>query len=207
MTPAEVAARFVLYMDEPDQTFINDALIETFLDGAYQQFRDLVTNINPYIFTSAQPVTFNGRTFDLDPFFLGPLSAARMLRLLAIVQDTPNIVKMNIVQDPEALRVTPLGVLWTADTLTFAADVTGDWQILYLAEADITWTGAPTAFLDDLTPFHDVIALLAYAQYAIMDSATNEQILRHLQMRLVNLEEYVRERSSAGPFYVNHVPQ
>jgi len=211
MTPLQVSELFRLYIDEPDQTFISDANIETFLSAGYREFREFVTDIDPYVFLGAEPVTFSGRTFGLDPVFLGPAPTAafgRMLRLVAVVRDTPETFMLNIVQSPEALAMTPSGCFWSADQLMFSAPLSGDWQVLYLGDPDITWTNSPgpaTPFLDDLTSFHDVIALLAYKQYAIMDVANNEQLLQQLQFRLPKLEQYIRERTSAGPSYVQLV--
>jgi hypothetical protein len=87
----------------------------------------------------------------------------------------------------------------------FSRKLTGTFQVNYVPEGDITWTGTPTAYLDDLAAFHDLIPLLAYRQYAIIDGAENEPLLRQAANRFAKFKEYLQARAHDGGDYVQHV--
>ena len=50
--------------------------------------------------------------------------------------------------------------------------------------------------------FHDIIALLAYKQYAIRDANVNQPLMMQLGMRLRELEAYMNRRNFEGVQYV-----
>ncbi len=50
MTVAELVSKFRQYIDEPDQTFVSDADVNTYLDDGYREFRNMVCDINPVIY-------------------------------------------------------------------------------------------------------------------------------------------------------------
>ena len=61
----------------------------------------------------------------------------------------------------------------------------------------VNTTGAG-AFIDDLAGFHDIIALLAYQQYAITDFANNPVLVQQLLQRQKQLGDYLQTGRSWG---------
>tara|TARA_R110000751_G_scaffold63444_3_gene130898 strand:- start:913 stop:1218 length:306 start_codon:yes stop_codon:yes gene_type:complete len=88
--------------------------------------------------------------------------------------------------------------------LQLSGNRTGKVMVEYVPQSDINWS-APTSFIDDLTMFHDVIALLAYKQYAIRDGAINQPLMLQLSTRIDNLMEYMVERNNNASHYVSRV--
>jgi hypothetical protein len=88
----------------------------------------------------------------------------------------------------------------------FSHRITGDINVAYVPDSDVSWDpAAPSAYVDDLGLFHDLIALYAYKQYAIADAAENVPLLRQLVAREEALENYLTHRSVGSPNYVNNV--
>ena len=120
MTPAEVATKFRQYIDEPDQTFVSDADVETYLDDGYREFRNMVCDINPMIYNVTEQMTFSDeRTHDLATAtgsaasLLGAAptgTSGRMVRLNTItkVNTSGNITqRLEAVSNSQSLDVVP----------------------------------------------------------------------------------------------------
>lgn len=216
MTPAQVAAKFRQYIDEPDQTFVSDADVETYLDDGYREFRNMVCDINPMIYNTTADITLSSaRTHDLAavaPKLLGAdaISPGPMVRLNAIrrVDTDGNVTqRLEAVSNVQALDVVPSSYYLANTVLRFSSSLTGSYKIDYVPQGDITWTGgSPSAFIDNLTSFHDLIALLAYRQYAIIDGAESEPVLRQAATRMKEFQEYLQARAFDGYDYVQSVP-
>ena len=73
-----------------------------------------------------------------------------------------------------------------------------DIRIDYIPEPNVTWSnagGADTTYIDDLNRFHDIIAMLAYLQYAIVDVAPNNELNGQLARRIEQLRTYLEGRA------------
>ena len=82
MLISEVAALFKVYMDEPDQTFVDNALMANWLQRAYDDFRCIVTEIDPHVYGVSQTYSLSGvRKLDLDGTILGSAADPRMYQL------------------------------------------------------------------------------------------------------------------------------
>lgn len=216
MTPTEVYTKFRQYIDEPDQTFVSDDDVETYLDDGYREFRNLVCDINPMIYNVSEDITMSdSNTFDLvadTPKFLGPTITATGGRLVRINGfnrvDTDGTVlgRFQGVSNVRALSVMPSSYYLKGTKLMFSRKLTGSYSLEYVPVGDITWTGTPSVFLDNLSSFHDLIPLLAYRQYAIVDGAENEPVLRQTEMRLRRFMEYLQDRAHDGCDYVQNIP-
>ncbi|QDP48087.1 MAG: hypothetical protein Unbinned5179contig1001_43 [Prokaryotic dsDNA virus sp.] len=207
MTVAEVAAMFRVYMDEPDKTFVNDAQLSTWLASAYDDFRSIVTEMDPHIYLRQQVYSLsNARTLDLAtsaPAILGSTAAAgtRLYQLVNIYTIESTTQPNNIVASLEP----SLSVTSTYDSrsnytlqgtqLTFPEAVTMDIRIDYIPEPNINWAGLGASYIDDLNRFHDIIALLAYLQYAIVDVAPNNELNGQLARRIEQLRSYLEGRA------------
>lgn len=220
MTPAQVAAKFRQYIDEPDQTFVSDADAYVYLDDGYREFRNMVCDINPMIYNVTEQMTFSSeRTHDLSvstadaKSLLGtPTSSATatggaMVRLNGITKvnsDDRVTQRLEAVSNVQALDVVPSSYYLANTILRFSSELTGTFNVDYVPVVDVTWT-AGTYELDNLTPFHDLVALLAYRQYAIIDGAESEPVLRQAATRMKEFQEYLQARAFDGYDYVQSV--
>jgi hypothetical protein len=93
---------------------------------------------------------------------------------------------------------------WTLiDTkLMFSESQTETFEVSYAPVPSIDWDSA-TAFIDTLGPFHDLIALYAYKQYAIRDNALNPAWQMQSQMREVDFRHYLSGPNYETNQYVN----
>ena len=91
--------------------------------------------------------------------------------------------------------------------LRFSSRLTGTYEVNYVPEVNLTWAGGGAdTFIDNLSPFHDLIALLAYRQYAIVNNAESEPILRQASTRMSEFREYLQARAYDGYDYIQTVP-
>ena len=216
MTPAQVATKFRLYIDEPDQTFVSDDDVETFLDDGYREFRNIVCDVNPMIYNAIQDVTLSDvNVFDLvtgSPSFLGATptaTAGRLVRINGFNQvnsDGDVTTRFTGLTNPTSLGIVGSSYYLAGPRLMFSRRLTGTFQMNYVPEGNVTWTGTPSTYIDDLNTFHDLIALLAYKQYAIIDGAENQPLLRQALARRTEFFEYLQARAHDGGDYVQHVP-
>ncbi len=215
-TVDQVINTFRTYIDEPDQTFVPDSLVENMLNLAYIEFRRKVTNIDPNIYAQTLDVAAPGSTqVDLTALPAPILGATatnqnRLISLLSVyVPDQTNNVPalvFNSVQSLEALQSTGDAVFFTGSILFFNRVIQRPLRISYVPGHSVQFqAGIAGQFIDDLDAFHDMIALYAYKQYAIADAATSEQIVGQLQIRERELIDYLSNRNTAGANYVQNV--
>tara|TARA_Y100000004_G_scaffold178408_1_gene220977 strand:+ start:301 stop:984 length:684 start_codon:yes stop_codon:yes gene_type:complete len=218
-TVDQVINTFRTYIDEPDQTFVPDSLVENMLNLAYIEFRRKVTNIDPNIYARTVDIAAPGATqVDLTtvPLAAAPLLGPnaqpedRLISLLSvyIVDQTNNLPSLvfNSVQSLEALQSTGDAVFFTNNILMFNYVIQRPLKIAYVPGHNVQFqAGIAGQFIDDLDAFHDMIALYAYKQYAIADAATSEQIMMQLQVRERELIDYLSNRNTAGANYVQDV--
>ncbi len=217
MTVAEIVSKFRQYIDEPDQTFISDDDVNTYLDDGYREFRNMVCDINPVIYNVTANITLsNAISHDLaavDPKLLGETvaSSGRLVRLNTIVKrrgsDGRIMERLEAVSNEQALDVVPCSYYLANTVLRFSSRLTGTYEVNYVPEVNLTWAGGGAdTFIDNLSPFHDLIALLAYRQYAIVNNAESEPILRQASTRMSEFREYLQARAYDGYDYIQTVP-
>ena len=216
MTTAELIVKFRQYIDEPDQTFVSDSDVSTYLADGYREFRNMVCDINPVIYNTTQNITLsNAISHDLanvDPKLLGAdavASPGRMVRLNTIVKRNSEgriSERLEAVSNEQALDVVPCSYYLANTILRFSTRLTGTYEVNYVPESTVNWTDGNANFIDNLTPFHDLIALLAYRQYAIVDGAESEPILRQASTRISEFREYLQARAYDGYDYIQTVP-
>jgi hypothetical protein len=85
--------------------------------------------------------------------------------------------------------------------------------LTYVPESIVDWTKQEPSqeddgdeWIDQLGPFHDLIALYAYAQYAIRDWADNAPRQAQLQRREQQLVDHMSRRAGAAPVFVEDLP-
>jgi hypothetical protein len=155
----------------------------------------------------------------------------RMTRLQEVneLDAAGNYVRqIQVVSDESKAQpnVGPMRVYWSGPALVFSQPVVNLIQIIYnfeqqiglatglpgvavtAGQTDQTWVGQITAgtntIIDDnLQAWHDMIPLFAYYQYAIMDAASNTQLMDRLAIRKAEIMNYLQQRSAGSIHYVN----
>jgi hypothetical protein len=208
MMVEEVAALYRRYMDEPDQTFVDNAQMATFLSLAYDDFRSIVVEMDAYVYAASHTVLLaSARTLDLTGVLFGAAApAATKLYQLVDIYAVDSVALPNTV----FRRLSPaVNLKSTYDgrtdyglkgpTLFFSDEYSGTIRIDYIPEQNINWAAGVAAgtnvYIDDLNRFHDLIALIAYLQYAIIDSAEQPQLVALLIRRQTQLRAYLEARS------------
>ncbi len=219
MTPYAISSYFRELIDEPDFTFVTTTNVGTYLDIAYGQFRREVSNVDPMIYAKSVEFTSPGKTIDLtsitdtDGAAVNVLGNSvtegnRMIQLISLesVSSAGDVRhEFQPVNNASALNYTQFAYTWRGQTIQFSGSVTDTVRLRYLPEHAVPdWTGNVNQ-LDDLTMFHDVIALLAYSQYAMRDGAENPALIRQLNQRVAALREYVGSRTLESASYVQTV--
>ena len=210
MNTTEVFSLFQQYADEPDATWLTDADIQTYLDRGYDEFRRIVVELDPNIYYTSTNITFSGDTYELGGTatpvrILGPSPTTTRLEYLlgvhAINGSGEIVFSYELVPTRRALDTVSQAAMLTGTTLRLSGTRTGDVLIEYVPASDINWLAA-AGFIDDLTMYHDVIALLAYKQYAIRDAAINAPLYEQMQRRVQDLTDYIVQRNGNASHYV-----
>jgi len=206
MLAEEIAAEFVIYMDEPDRTWVDDPRTAIWLERAYDDFRASVIGIDPQIYALSQTYSLSGvRRLDLDGTLLGAGAANRMYQLVNIytIESTAQPDNVLALLEPavalESAYDQRADYVLRGTELFFPGEVTMDIRVDYVPEPAINWNTAIVAganvYVDDLNRFHDLIALIACLQYAVADVAENPQLLGLLGRRQDQLRSYLEGRS------------
>jgi len=204
---ADVAALFRRYMDEPDQTFVDDAQMAQWLSLAYDDFRAVVIDMAPYVYAQEHVVTLaDARILDLTGVLLGSAApaATRLYQLVDIYRvnsatDTDNVVRRLVPSlNLKSAYDGRSDYVLKGPVINFASEYSGVFRVDYVPDQDVDWVNGVlgvAVYIDDLNRFHDIIALTAYLQYAIVDSADNAQLLALLNRRERQLREYLENRA------------
>jgi len=156
-------------------------------------------------------------------------STGRMKTLVGVHQVDPNtnafIRRFQMVTNVAAMRGSNF-CAWSGNTLAFSEPINGTVMILHTYEQEIglaIYLGAPVPLNqidqswfpglavgtgvninDNLQAWHDLIPLLAYGHYAIMNAVDNTQVLGRLAIRKAEFRDYLMTRSFDAVSYVHH---
>ena len=216
MNVSEVATLFRSYTDEPDATFLTDADVSTYLTQGYNELRSFVMAVNPSIYTASADLVFTAAdSYDLTTGAIQLLGATitvgydRLMQIqtLADVSSTGTTVGtiFEPVADLSALDEAVHAYMLEGSTIRLDSKYTATLRLKYVPEQSARlWSNlAATTYIDDLTMYHDMIALYAYSQYAIRDSAQSAQVVLQLRHRESQLVDYIAHRVFHGPQYVS----
>ena len=212
------------YMDEPDQTFLSDAVMQRIMNVAYQEFRQKVMEADPNILSRRMDIPVAGNSVDLSTIPVtpttGPILAGggaavvaagdRMVKLLSVyttdgATGLPNAMFTGV-GNLQALTSGGPSYYLQGTTLWLSRQINTTVTLLYVGDGtNVVWQTTTTTPPDDLAPVHDLIALYAYRQYQMMDSAVSQALMIQIQSREKALEEYLQTRSIGGPDYVQDV--
>ena len=219
MNTAEIKALFQAYIDEPDGTFVTNANLNSYLDAGYNEFRLRVNEYNPDFYARQVIITVNAaNSYNLSSDAV-PAEAVTLVGPAPSVGAANAMIRLNSVRATDAAG-TQRGVIYRAvsglrslesnyqswcllgTTLTLSERLTQSFQLSYVPVADINWDAA-AGFVDMLGPFHDVIALYAYKQYAIRDNALNQAWQMQMQIREADFKSYLSGPNYEANQYVN----
>ena len=215
MTPAAIATLLRQFMDERRTSFITDADVESYLDLAYQKFRQVVCTIDPSPYVVRENISPTSAVYDYaappagGTVRLGSTAVAgnvldQIVDIFEIDADNLPVRRFQRVSDPSERTTTVNTYSLIGTALYFNTNVSGTTlSVHFVPVPTITWTGgSPTAFLDNLESFHDVIPLMAYSYYAIRDFAANPFLQQKLDAELSGLRGYLYRRAAHGAQYI-----
>ena len=216
MTPVELKSLFRQYTDEPDQTFMTNVNVEDYLRQGYREFRQLVLMHNPSVYQTSVNITL---TVSADSYELSSAAAAagtvlgsnpgspRMVMLLGVRQVEPasgdTLRNLYGLPSRRALGTSPDGYFLDGSVLRFPEKTTGTFAIDYAPEGLVNWSAG--TYVDDLTDWHDLIALYATRTYLIRDQGQNPMLLGQIATRERDFIRYIQERDVDAAGYVNEI--
>lgn len=219
----EIGALFRDYIDEPDESYIDDGYVARALKIAYREFRRRVASQDPNAYVTRVSLgTLATRTYDMsdvaNPVVIlgsGALTHPRLEQLLS-VYNTATDATHQIVQEQEALsqaRYNSARIEWSSGNPVFFdgavlywASVPGAVSIRYRGAPAVDWsrlTSGDNEFVDDFDEFHDIIALLACKQYMVRDGTRNFSLDELFDRRLKDFETAMSGMRTAGPMTVS----
>ncbi|QDP51240.1 MAG: hypothetical protein Unbinned1068contig1001_34 [Prokaryotic dsDNA virus sp.] len=211
MTGGEVFALFRSLTDESDSTFLTDANVKTYLDQGFREYRSLIMGIDPNLFVTQHLFTLNSQnTYDLAANnLMGPTAVAgqkveRILRLARINDTTRNEVMEYLAGAPSEMAIGDFGYALANTTIRFSDRQSGSFRLEYVAEPDLAtmFTSGSAAYIDDLSAFHALIALMGMRYYAIRDGGTSLEVERQLAQLKTDLNRFLSEGKNQDQRYV-----
>lgn len=206
MNTEQVAELFQQYVDDADQTFMDDATKVNFLNLAYREIAYKICEADSNIFAQSEVyVNISDDELDLATTFTGNkimgsnLDAVRLYRLMRVsrsetngdpryyLQSSNSLVEMRNDVNRYMLRGTKLLFSEQQDNVLLE----------YVGFQESPFTVGNTAagagvFIDDIAAyFGDLIALLACKHYQIKDFAANPVLVSQLNQRQNDLESYL----------------
>ena len=183
MTAKDLYDLVRLYMDEADDSFVSPPQVQQMLKMAYDQFRGMITQIDPSILSARVSIQMPANTTSYDlatgtPSILGKNpSAAKMQRLLSVQGLDPNGLPYMLFAGSgsfDELRGASFNSRYYLEgsLLSFSSWIPQPIRLTYVPVASVDWSKigpSDNEFVDDLEEFHDLIALLAWKHYNLRD--------------------------------------
>lgn len=190
----DVANYFRQLTDDPDLGFLSDALASSWLAIGHDHYYQFVTDSDPERHTTSLAVSLaNAIEYDLNGVVLGPaalgprlLQLSRVTRLDSTGRPVSYLRPVSSQEELASWDARGPKVLLQGTKLRFSAELTGDFSVDYVPVPNVDWgktAPADSEWIDDLLPWHDMIALFAALQYRASDNAPNEEIAQLLQVR------------------------
>ena len=204
MTIEEVAMMFRRLVDEPDTTFFSDAEVAAALKQGYAEFRGMVFKAMPEVYERTYSANVVGNSLALAGVLFGASpTQPRCLRVTRIeqVSDTTATATFQGLLDAAASKESlyslgyPVRWLLQGTNLLFSENLTRAIRINYLPADQLNWTAgivpASNVSIDDITDYHDLIALFAVQQYAIKDFASNKVLMQQYAKRVADFQSFL----------------
>lgn len=204
MNSQEVATYFRNLSNEGDLSFLDNAQLAVMLTQAHKEFRRLVTKIDESYYEATYNVTPTSDSLSLNNVLFGQTpSVARATRLVRVTFNTTSPGRpFQATASYEALHQCPYDAYWLqGNTLRFNRVIATPITITYIPAQSFAWnTGISAAtFIEDLAEeFGDLIALLAYNQYAIQNYASNPWQAQQAAVRTRDLSQHLMATRSGN---------
>ena len=211
----EIAEYFRYLADEPDKSFLSDARVAASLRIAYNQFREMVVKQTQEVYEKTYTFTPNGFFTDLNGILFGATPsegavAERMCRISFTNTNQGFAAFLSPAGSMEQLMtISDYKTKWflQGTVLRYNYSLNNQLQLTYIPESTVNWAAGmvPSShvFLDNLGQWHDIIALLAYKQYAIADYVDNPVLQQQLAQRIHDFDAFLsRGRSGDASKYV-----
>ncbi len=192
----DVMTYFRELVDAPDQGFMTDLIAQQWLQIGFDHYYNFMTLADPERFIKSYAATLtNVFELDLDGALLGSAAPAaqRMLQLVRVVRLDVSTGRPNQYMYPVASREQLDScaseydmVLLSARKLYFNVAQNGSYSVDYIPMSTVNWALSATGnneFIDDLIPFHDIIALYSALQYYASAGFENPQVDKLLVVR------------------------
>ena len=221
MNVAEVAALFKSYVEEADTSWLTDANVATYLGIAYEEFREFVMQYCAEIYVTSVDLVLNAQDqYELDgaePVVImgdpgvAALTHDRLRSILAIVQqDTGTAILdqrgfVELVTSWRSLIGQSQKAYLAGNTLHLSEPMTRTLTLYYVPHHSVDWTQFPSPadeYIDELFPYHDLIALYAVAQYSVRDGEVKEATRYLIERREKALQAYLARRATEDVSYV-----
>lgn len=214
----DVANYFRSMTDEPDKTFITDAQLVVMLQVAYNEFRTMVTAQDSSPYEETYNVAATGLTYlDLNGSLLGPTATLPVLqRIVRVCQiiSAANPTITRVLRPAASLETMRNGTAISESSyflqnrvLRFSRILDQAIQIQYLPVPTVDWAGGLNGgnkYIDDLSEWHDIIALIAMSQYQVKDFQQNPAAIMLLNQRKKDFHRYISEsRNGDAARYVS----
>lgn len=230
----QLATLFRQYVDEPDQTYLSDIDVQTYLQQGYREFRNMITDYSPWTYatkvridvtgeSSVETIQANFTNLNGNPVAIEGATAPstnkmeRIIRIYRPVSDNVAAEDFHIdayeytaVAERKTLYTT-YNSYWLGSDARIYFDTSPGTRLAleYVIDIDLTVFSLPfgATWFDRFDQFHDVIALLASKHYAIREQAENPVLAQRLVERIATMREYFMRRDYDGPHYVGRVDE
>jgi len=201
-----ISQLFIQYVDDADQTFMDDATKVSFLNLAYRELAYRISESDSNLYAQSQTyININDDELDLATTVLGNkimgsnLDAERLYRLMRVsrcetngdvryyLQPSNSLPEMRNDVNRYMLRGTKLLFSEQADNIL--VEYVGFLENPFTVGNTVAGAGI---FLDEVAAFFgDLLALIACKHYQIKDFAANPILMNQLQTRLQELDSYL----------------
>lgn len=217
MTGQQLGVLFRALVDDSDFTFFSQADVATALQLGYNEYVTYIANQVPTIYEKPYNFTLSGQgEYDLNGILFGPPTT---LPAPPLVDNAYRLTRMHSVNNgqfpdmgywltatdtlEELWNVGPTGSagvynrgrwLLQGTKLMFSAQLTGTYRLYYLPAPTIDWAAAiatPNVFIDNTSPYQQLIAYFAVQSYAIRDWAENPALERKMGQLLQQLDRWL----------------
>ena len=214
----ELAAYLRILAQEPDSTFLDDSTLTSILKMGYADFRSAVKQVQPDFYATSVSISPSSDSYDLalatnpvvllgDPAFLTNPGLSRILELREDDEILQGVTARRALDDGAGdymLRGTTLWFYTQPSTLSLIYDPKDSTDWTQLAPPVAPATGE---FIDDLSEFHDLIALNAARRYHVLDASTNDRLDIEIQVRSAALQEFLALGRGDDDSYIQRVDE
>jgi len=193
MNTGELKALFRSYTDEADTSFLSDADVALYLKIGYERFRAMVNSTNEFHYMLELDATPNSRNYTIAVDFDSLLSIHKVSTTNSLAYE-----ELLAVTRPEELYESSSGrqtirYYLRGSRVRFSAEVTTQLRFAYIPRHTVDFAAVLAESIDTLAPYHDLIALLAYSNYAVRDGEINQPLEYLLQQRTAEFKSYLQE--------------